>query len=419
MRDYSAVEIISVGDELLSGATLDSNAARIAGALEAIGLRVVRKATVGDDGRAIAEAVGAALARTGAAITTGGLGPTPDDVTRDGVAAAFGRRLVFRDDLWQSLVQRWAHRGRIPETNRAQAEAPEGALVFPNPRGTAPAIAVEDERLGLCVLLPGPPSEVEALLQGAVVPYLARRTAAGGRRPFRRLLRTTGIAESAIAEQVGTTLADLPLELAYLPEVDGVDLRLTAWAAAEAEIGAALEAGTARLRALLGPHIYAEGPRDLAECVGALLRERGLSVATAESCTAGLIAKRLTDFPGSSDYFCGGIIAYDDRAKVELLGVEPATLRRHGAVSEATVRQMAEGACRRCGVPAAIAVTGVAGPGGGTVEKPVGTVWLAACLSGATVAVRRHYLGARDMVRARAAQGGLDLLRRTLQGLAV
>jgi nicotinamide-nucleotide amidase len=169
-----------------------------------------------------------------------------------------------------------------------------------------------------------------------------------------------------------------------------------------------------RLREIFGLHIYAEGSRDLAQVVGDLLRERGLTVAVAESCTAGLIARRLTEFSGSSDYFWGGMIVYDDRAKVELLGVSEETLRQHGAVSEETAREMAEGACRRSGSRAAIAVTGIAGPAGGTEAKPVGTVWLAVRLEKVTVAKRRYYPGTRDMVRAQAAQGGLDLLRRTL-----
>ncbi len=413
-RELTGVEIVAVGDELLSGATLDSNAATVARRLEALGLRVMRKTTVPDVSAQIAEAVRSALARSGAVVTTGGLGPTSDDVTRNAVAGVFGRRLEFREDLWRAMETRWARRGKIPETNRVQAEVPVGAEVFPNRRGTAPGIAIEDDSLGLCIMLPGPPHEMETILIEQVVPYLEGLAGAAARRPFRRTLRTAGIAESAIAEQLGSRLDDLPLDVAHLPEVDGNDIRLTAWAKDESDVAGVLDEAVGRLRELLAAHIYGEGEVDLAQVVGDLLRRRGLRVAVAESCTAGLIGKRLTEFSGSSDYFWGGMIVYSDRAKVELLGVSEEKLKLHGAVSEEVARQMAEGVCLRSGAETAIAVTGIAGPDGGTEEKPVGTVWLTVKVRDLTVARRRFYPGTRDMVRARAAQGGLDLLRRTL-----
>ncbi len=415
----AAIEIVAVGDELLSGATVDSNAATIARTLEPLGLRVTRKTTVGDCAADIAGAVGAALERCGAVITTGGLGPTRDDVTRNAVAGVFGRELEFRDDLWQALERRWARRGVIPQTNRVQAEVPAGAEVFRNPRGTAPGIAIADDERGLCIMLPGPPHEVENILAESVVPFLAARVAGAARRPFRRQLRTTGIAESAIAERVGDKLDDLPLEVAFLPKVDGNDIRVTGWATDGLAIAGALDDALGRLRKILGIHVYSEGDVDLAQVVGDLLRQRRLTVAVAESCTAGLIAKRLTEPAGASDYFWGGMIVYADAGKVEMLGVSADTLARHGAVSEETAREMAVGACRRSGADASIAVTGIAGPTGGTEEKPVGTVWLAVRVGDVTVAARRYYPGTRDMVRARAAQGGLDLLRRTLLEVAL
>lgn len=415
-RGLTTVEIVAIGDELLSGATIDSNAARIAKQLEPVGLRVIRKATVPDSADAVAAAVRSALQRSGAVITTGGLGPTRDDLTKGAVAEVFGVELEFRADLWSALQQRWAQRGKIPRTNRTQAEVPAGARVLPNPRGTAPGLAVEDERLGVCVMLPGPPHEMEHILVESVVPYLAARADPEARRPFRRYLRTAGIAESAIAEKMADKLDDLPLEVAYLPEIAGNDLRLTAWAADGSEAEAALDEAVKRIRDVLGLHVYAEGAIDLADVVGDLLLRAGMTVAVAESCTAGLVGARLTERPGASGYFWGDLIAYDDRAKIELLGVSEQTLRRHGAVSEETAREMVEGACSRSGADVAIAVTGIAGPSGGTTEKPVGTVWLAVRMRGRTVAKRRHYPGTRDMVRLRAAQGSLDLLRRTLLG---
>ncbi len=415
-RGLTTVEIVAIGDELLSGATIDSNAARIAKQLEPVGLRVIHKATVPDSADAVAAAVRSALQRSGAVITTGGLGPTKDDLTKGAVAEVFGVELEFREDLWSALQQRWAQRGKIPRTNRTQAEVPAGARVLPNPRGTAPGLAVEDERLGVCVMLPGPPHEMQHILVESVVPYLAARADPEARRPFRRYLRTAGIAESAIAEKMADKLDDLPLQVAYLPEIAGNDLRLTAWAADGSEAEAALDEAVKRIRDVLGVHVYAEGAIDLADVVGDLLLRAGMTVAVAESCTAGLVGARLTERPGASGYFWGDLIAYDDRAKIELLGVSEQTLRRHGAVSEETAREMAEGACSRSGADVAIAVTGIAGPSGGTTEKPVGTVWLAVRMRGRTVAKRRHYPGTRDMVRLRAAQGSLDLLRRTLLG---
>jgi nicotinamide-nucleotide amidase len=415
-RELNALEIVAIGDELLSGATIDSNASLIAQKLEPIGLRVVRKTTVGDSESAIADVVRKALERTGAVITTGGLGPTADDVTRAAVAAVFDLPLEFREDLWAALLERWKLRGKIPDSNRVQAEVPRGGIVFPNARGTAPGIAIEDDDLGVCILLPGPPHELEAMVESSVRPFLAERAAGEAQRPFRRYLRTAGIAESAIAERVADRFDDLPIDVAFLPEIDCNDIRLTAWSADESAVAGALEEAVDRLRVILDPYIYAEGTVELAEVVGGLLKEKGLMAAVAESCTAGLIAKRLTDTAGSSEYFWGGVIAYADRAKVELLGVDAETLREHGAVSERTAKEMAAGVVRRTGAEVGIAVTGIAGPGGGTDEKPVGTVWLAVAV-GAEVVVRRvHLPGTRDMVRERASQAALDLLRRVLEG---
>jgi nicotinamide-nucleotide amidase len=414
-RELTAIEIVAIGDELLSGATIDSNASHIARELEPVGLRVVRKTTVADDDDAIARAVRSALERTGAVVTTGGLGPTADDVTRPAVAGVLGRELEFREDLWEALLQRGKLRGRVlPESNRVQAEVPRGGIVFPNPRGTAPGIAVEDDELGVCIMLPGPPHELKAIVVDSVMPFLAERASRGARRPVRRYLRTAGIAESAIADRVADRLDDLPIDVAFLPEIDCNDIRLTAWVTNEADAAQPLTEAAARLRALLGSHIYAEGTAELAEVVGGLLRQRGMTVAVAESCTAGLIAVRLTEQAGSSEYFWGGMVTYADRAKVELLGVSQDTLARDGAVSEATAREMARGAQSRSGADAAIAVTGIAGPGGGTEGKPVGTVWLAVAVGSEVVTRRVHLPGTRDMVRARAAQAALDLLRRVL-----
>lgn len=412
-RELRGIEVVAIGEELLSGATVDSNTARIAKALAPTGLRVLRSSAVGDSHDAIREAVSAALGRTGAVITSGGLGPTRDDVTKRAVAAVFGLALEFRDEIWATLLERWRPIGVPPASNRSQAEVPEGATTFPNPRGTAPGIAIEGSS-GLCILLPGVPGELEAILSGSVIDFLAAWVSAEAPKPFRLELRTAGIAESAIAERVGDGLADLPLDVAFLPQIAGVDIRLTNWAPHEAAARAQLGEGEKRLREWLGDHIYGENEVDLATVVSELLRERNLNLVVAESCTGGLLASRLVDRAGASDFFWGGIVAYDDDAKLELLNVPKQTLVRHGAVSEQTAAAMAEGAQRISGAACAVSITGIAGPGGGTDEKPVGTVWIGLRVGDRALTKGRHYVGTRDLIRARAAQGALDLIRRTV-----
>ena len=408
------LELVTIGDELLAGATVDSNSAALGRAVETVGWRVARRATVGDDAGAIAGAVRDALDRCGAVLCTGGLGPTRDDVTKTAVARIFGRALRFDDALWRALEERWARiGGRIPQANRSQAEVPDGAAVFPNPRGTAPGLALEDERGRFCVLLPGVPSEMQGILETSVLAWLAPR--GGPVRAYRRLVRTTGIAESAVADRLAPELDRFRgLEVAFLPDPVGVDLRLSAWSESEKEARARLDRAEEVVRERLGDRVYATGERDLAEVVGALLRERGLRLAVAESCTGGLVGARLTAIPGSSETFWGGVLAYDDAAKTELLGVAPDMIERHGAVSEEVATAMAAGVRARSGTEVGVAVTGIAGPAGGTPDKPVGTVCLAVSASDGERAVRRHLPGDRAQIRSRAAQAALDLVRRTL-----
>jgi nicotinamide-nucleotide amidase len=274
---------------------------------------------------------------------------------------------------------------------------------------------MEDARGRVAVLLPGVPSEMRGLLVEEVLPRVAQRV--GSRRVvLSRTLRTTGVPESALAERIGPVEDDIvPLTLAYLPSLDGVDLRLTAWSLPPEEAERRLAEAAVVLRARLEEHYYGQDGADLAAVVLELLRgPTPKRLAVGESCTGGLVAARLTAVPGASDVFVGGVVAYADGVKTELLDVPTATLEAHGAVSEAAVRAMAEGAQRRFAAHAAIAVTGIAGPGGGSPEKPVGTVWLAARVDDVTRVVKRVFPGDRGEIRARAAQAALDLLRRTL-----
>lgn len=408
------LELVTIGTELLLGFTVDTNGAEIGRALAAAGVRVVRRTSVGDDGDTVAAAVREALARTGAVLCTGGLGPTRDDVTKRSVAALFGRPLRFDDAIWAELEARLARLGRRPAAaNRCQAEVPEGAVVLPNRWGTAPGLWLEGEP-GLVVLLPGVPREMRGLLEHEVLPRLTRRGDASATIRSRQL-RTTGIAESSLAELVaGAEEALAPLTLAYLPGVEGVDLRLTAWHLPADEADRRLGEGLAWLRARAGRHAYAEGDDDLALVVLERLRARGWSLGVAESCTGGMLGARLTAIAGSSDVFMGGTIAYANRVKEAALGVPPGALAAHGAVSEPVARAMAEGARARHGVDCALAITGIAGPGGGTAEKPVGTIWLACATPEGTRAERIAVPGNRDEIRRRGAQAALYLLWREL-----
>jgi nicotinamide-nucleotide amidase len=407
------IEIITIGTELLLGFTVDTNGAEIATGLAAQGVRVVRRSSVADQPDEIRVALTEALERTGAVLTTGGLGPTRDDITKKVVADVFGAPLEFDQSVWDSLLARFARLERKPpESNRSQAEVPRGATVLPNRWGTAPGLWLEGAP-GLVIMLPGVPMEMRRLLEHEVLPRLAARGTASVIRSL--LVRTTGVPESMLAERIGNVEAEItPVTLAYLPGVEGVDLRLSSWGLSADEADRRLRSAAALLRERAGADVYGEGDCDLSELVLELARKRGIRIAVAESCTGGLVGGRLTEVPGSSDVFVGGVIAYDNAVKRELLEVPERTLEEHGAVSEAVAIAMAEGAVRRFHVAAAVAVTGIAGPGGGTPEKPVGTVWMACSLDGIAESRRVVFAGTRHEIRERAAQASLFLLYRRL-----
>ena len=415
------IELITIGTELLLGFTVDTNAAELGQQLAAAGLRIPRRTSIPDTPDAIREGVSEAIHRTGAVITTGGLGPTRDDMTKGVIAELFGRPIVFQEDLWQRLLERYRRVGRTPvESNRTQAEIPDGATVLPNQWGSAPGIWLEgqlqDGTSGLVIMLPGVPVEMKNLLQVEVLPRLASR--GSGRIIRSRTLRTTGVSESVVAERLGEVDREIsPLTLAYLPNVSGVDLRLTAWDAAPGEVDQLLEQGAARVRGRSADSIYGEGEDDLAALVLACARERGIRLSVAESCTGGLVGARLTEIPGSSDVFEGGVVCYSYESKTTLLDVPADMIVEHGAVSEPVARAMATGALTRLGGNLSVAVTGIAGPGGATPDKPVGTVWFATALGGDVRASRNLFMGSRYEVRARAAQRALFLLWKRLLDL--
>ena len=407
------LEVVTIGTELLLGQTIDTNAAELGRVLAAAGVEVVRHTSVADRPELIRAAVSEALDRTGFVITTGGLGPTRDDMTKREVAAVFGKALQLDETVLRALEDRFRRLGRaMPAVNRTQAEVPEGATVLPNPRGTAPGLWVAD-RARVVVMLPGVPSEMRGLLAEEVLPRLA---ALGTGLVVRsRSVRTTGIAESALAERVGAIEEEIaPLTLAYLPSTEGVDLRVTAWGLRDDEAERRLSQVAAVLRERAGEHAYGADGADLAAVVLDQLRARKGRLVVAESCTGGLLGARITAVPGASRVFIGGVVAYDDVVKSGTLDVSPELLEQYGAVSEQVVRAMAEGVQRQFAVDAALAITGIAGPTGGTAVKPVGTVWLAARWGAHTRALKRIFPGDRGEIRARSAQAALDLLRRVL-----
>jgi nicotinamide-nucleotide amidase len=419
MPHPNAVELVAIGDELLLGFTIDTNGAFLARALAQRGIAVLRRSTVGDDLQGIAAAVREALDRTGAVITTGGLGPTSDDLTRDAVALVFGRELHVDEAHLDWMRDRWRSRfGRdMPASNRRQAMIPSGARKLDNHHGSAPGVFVEDAR-GFVVMLPGVPRELQGMAEDTLLPLLAELGWGSDDCIRSRTLRTTGIAESLLQDRLRDLRpgdAVIAPSLAYLPGVDGVDLRITMRGAASAEV---LSRFADDIRRLVPDHVYADDDTDLARVLLDLCRADGLRIAVAESCTGGLLGARLTAVPGSSDVFVGGVIAYSDEVKTAALDVPDALLASHGAVSEPVVRQMAAGALRRFNAQLGLAITGVAGPGGGTPEKPVGLVWVCAAVADRVEARRLQSWGDRQEVRYRATQAAMDLGRRMLMARA-
>lgn len=415
------VELITTGTELLLGATLNSHQQWLGRRLAELGLPVSRQLTVPDTGTAIAEAVGEALQRADLVITTGGLGPTADDRTRDEIARLLGVELE-RDLGIESQIQRYFERRNrpLPLNSFVQAKVPRGARVLVNEHGSAPGLAIEvpaaqagGSRGVRLIMLPGPPRELRPMFETGVTPLLKEAfPAAGG---FVCLtLHTIGIGESRVEEAIHPHLIDLEqrgLEIGYCARIGEVDVRLSA---AGAEAGTVVGEAVRLVRRLLGKFIYSADDRTLEELVIEKLRAAGQRLITAESCTGGRLADELTNVPGASDVFVGGLVTYSNALKESLLGVRGETLAKYGAVSEETASEMALGARQRHGVDWAIAISGIAGPAGGTVEKPVGTVFIALA-DAERVEVRRQFNAFdRETFKEVTARQSLDWLRQRL-----
>jgi len=403
--------ILAVGSELLGTTRLDTNSLFLTGELEAIGVRVVRKACVVDGWDDLLAELAFALSRAPLLCVTGGLGPTEDDRTKEAVAALLGRRLVRDEEILDRLRERFRKRGReMPEVNAKQADVVEGAVVLPNRRGTAPGYIVEADGKTI-VLLPGVPWEMKAIFAESVLPFLTR----GGAPPglHRRVLKVVGLGESAVEELVRPVYeAHRECDVTILAAAPGeVQLHFAARGSL-AEARRALDVLEADFRSAVGPALFGRDDESLEGVVGALLRNAGLTLAVAESCTGGMVAARITDVAGSSAYFLGGAVAYANETKTKVLGIPAKILETHGAVSEEVARGMAAEVRRRLGATAGLGVTGIAGPGGGTPDKPVGTVHLALDAADGTRRHERLVLpGDRVMVRRWTTSAALGMIR--------
>ncbi|HWD18056.1 MAG TPA: competence/damage-inducible protein A [Verrucomicrobiae bacterium] len=407
------IELVNTGSELLFGRVLNTHQQWLCRQLTDLGYEVRRQVCVADDGPSIQHAVREALARAELVIVTGGLGPTSDDLTRELIAQLLGRKLVLDTEVLARIESFFLRRKRpVLESMKIQAMTPEGARVLTNLNGTAPGLAMETEGKWV-VMLPGPPRELRPMFTASVVPLL-REVFPLTEKFVCRTLKTTGMGESMVEERIAPPLRALMvagLEIGYCARVGEVDVRLVA-KGAQAETLAG--EGEKIIRSLLGARVFGLDDEALEAVVVRLLTERGQTVALAESCTGGYIAHRLTNVPGASAVLPGSFVTYSDAVKQKLLGVRAATLAAHGAVSAETAREMAEGARNALGADYALAVTGIAGPGGGSDEKPVGTVFIALAHAGETLAQKQFFPFDRETFKFITSQTALDMLRQKI-----
>jgi len=404
-------EILSIGTELLLGQITDTNAAYLGRTLAGLGIDLYYKSTVGDNEARIVETITRARDRADLILTSGGLGPTEDDLTKECVARVFGEELVMDGPALHTLEEFFRRRGiPMPKRNRKQALIYRGGRHIPNPNGTAPGALLERDGK-IVISLPGPPNEMVPMVDNHVVPFLSEKLS--GRRQYlvTRVFRLIGIGESAAEEKVRDLIRGTNPTLAPLAHTGEVHLRLGAKAGSAGEAEALMAPVEAELRRRLGRFIYGTDDTALEHAVVGMLREQGKTAACAESCTGGMLGARLTRVPGSSAVFVGGIVAYWDEAKSRLLAVDPALLAAHGAVSAPAAEAMARGARERLGADLAVAITGVAGPDGGSPEKPVGLVFIALAAEGFARVTENHFIGIRETVRERSTQVALQMLR--------
>ena len=409
--------ILAVGSELLTPSRLDTNSLFITEQLNLLGIEVVSKSQLGDDHEQLASAVRFALSQADLVVCCGGLGPTDDDVTREVVAGVLDRPLAEDERITARIRARFeSRRMEMPAINRRQAMVPAGARVIDNANGTAPGLWLESGEQAV-LLLPGPPRELKAMLTGVMDEILAPR--ASGLSLVRRVIKITGRTESHTEEAVQPLYrqwaqAQVPIAATILASLGQIELHMSARAASRDRAAAAVAAAAVQVAQVLGLDAYSLDGRSLEHVVGDLLVEREFRIACAESCTGGLLTSRLTDVPGSSRYVERAVVAYANEPKVALLGVPAALIAEHGAVSEPVAQAMAQGIRASANVEVGVGVTGIAGPGGGTPEKPVGTVVVAVVAPGAARSRVFRFVGDRELVKFQASQAALDMVRRML-----
>ncbi|HUQ31389.1 MAG TPA: competence/damage-inducible protein A [Pyrinomonadaceae bacterium] len=406
-------EIIAIGSELLTSERTDTNSLWLTEKLNSIGVEVKLKTIVGDDDARLEETIRDAIKRSGIVIMTGGLGPTEDDITRKIAARAMNRRLLLNEKVLEAIRAKFLTLGRqMPEINSRQAMVIDGAEVLDNPQGSAPGMYIEHENHSVA-LLPGPPREMRPMFETFVLPKLAAK--AGDVRVVRRVLRVVGLGESAVDEKIAPVYTQYKNpQTTILFNRSEIEIHLTAQAKTEKDAELLLDGLAGQIEERLGHSIFAFRGETMEEVVGLRLAVAGFTLSVAESCTGGLISQRLTEVPGSSVYFMEGVVTYSNDAKTRSLGVDADLIETHGAVSAEVAEAMAEGVRRRADTDFGLAVTGIAGPGGGSEEKPVGLVYVALSDDAHTEHRKLMLPGDRHLIRWRASQAALDLLRRRL-----
>lgn len=410
-------EIITIGDELLIGQIVDTNSAWLGSTLGDDGIKVIQITSVQDHAAQIVQAVNDALSRADIVLMTGGLGPTKDDITKKTLAEMFGMKLVRNEQVYEMVGKQLALRGiAFTELNQGQALVPDGCTVLPNRNGTAPGMWFERDGKVL-ISMPGVPFEMKALVKDEVLPRLRKHFALDAN--VHRTIITFGLAESILADTIASWEEALPpyLHLAYLPSALCIRLRLSAYEIDRQKAEQEIESQIEKLSKVIPHYIIGSEDDSLESVTGTLLKTRGETLATAESCTGGNIAHRFTAMPGASEYFKGGVVAYSNEVKIALLGVDPESLNHYGAVSQSVAEQMAEGVRRATGATYGISTTGIAGPTGGTPEKPVGTVWMAVATPNGVFSRRMVFGSVRSQNIERASSNCINLLRLQLLGL--
>jgi len=409
-------EVVTIGDEILYGQITDTNTQWMSTELDKIGIKTVRKSSVGDQEDKILQILEEAEGRADIILLTGGLGPTKDDITKKMLCKYFDDELLINEDALAFITDFFTKRGRpMTELNRLQAAVPSRCTYLANKTGTAPGMWFE--RNGkVFVSMPGVPHEMKYLMANEVIPRLKEFFET----PiiYHKMIRTIGVGESFLAEKIENWEDNLPehIKLAYLPSFGQVRLRLTAVGSDEEQLRKDVDAEIEKVLPLIGASVFGFDNDDLEVAIGKELKKRGLTVSAAESCTGGYISHMFTKVPGSSAYFMGSVVSYDNSVKIKVLGVDAETIAQHGAVSEETVTQMAEGARKLMNTDFAIATSGIAGPDGGTPEKPVGTLWIACAMEGRTIARKIQMANQRDTNIQYGSVVALNLLRKMMNG---